>query len=135
MKECPRCHKKFNNNIKFCPVCGYEDNDMCNNVEKTYDNEFKTCPKCRKQYMYLIDHCFECGYSTQAYKNRMKKLEEDIEKPIVKQPSSQVHCPYCNSTNVNKISSTKKAMSIIDFGILSNKIGKQWHCNNCKSDF
>lgn len=52
-----------------------------------------------------------------------------------KQPSNQVHCPYCNSTNVNKISSTKKAMSVIGFGILSNKIGKQWHCNNCKSDF
>ena len=49
--------------------------------------------------------------------------------------STAVHCPYCNSTNVNRISSTKKAMSIIGFGILSNKIGKQWHCNNCKSDF
>ena len=55
--------------------------------------------------------------------------------PQTQQPSNQVHCPYCNSTNVNKISGTKKAMSIIGFGILSNKIGKQWHCNNCKSDF
>lgn len=55
--------------------------------------------------------------------------------PQPKQPSNQVHCPYCNSTNVNRISSTKKVMSIIGFGILSNKIGKQWHCNNCKSDF
>ena len=52
-----------------------------------------------------------------------------------KQPTNQVYCPYCNSTNVNKISGTKKAMSIIGFGILSNKIGKQWHCNSCKSDF
>lgn len=55
----------------------------------------------------------------------------DLKKDIRIQ--SQVHCPYCNSTNVNRISSTKKAMSIIGFGILSNKIGKQWHCNNCKS--
>lgn len=57
----------------------------------------------------------------------------DLKKDIRIQ--SQVHCPYCNSINVNKISSTKKAMSIVGFGILSNKIGKQWHCNNCKSDF
>lgn len=57
----------------------------------------------------------------------------DLKKDISIQ--SQVRCPYCNSTNVKKISSTKKAMSIIGFGILSNKIGKQWHCNNCKSDF
>lgn len=105
------------------------------NISSRTSYTFKTCPKCRKQYMYLVDHCSECGYSTQAYKNRMKKLEEDIETSQPKQPSNQVHCPYCNSTNVNRISSTKKAMSIIGFGILSNKIGKQWHCNNCKSDF
>ena len=52
-----------------------------------------------------------------------------------KQAQTQVHCPFCNSTNVNKISGTKKAMSIIGWGIFSNKVGKQWHCNNCKSDF
>lgn len=57
----------------------------------------------------------------------------DLKKDIKVQ--SQVRCPFCNSVNVNKISGTKKAMSIIGFGILSNKIGKQWHCNNCKSDF
>lgn len=55
--------------------------------------------------------------------------------PVIQETRYSVHCPYCNSTNVNKISSTKKAASIIGFGILSNKIGKQWHCNNCKSDF
>lgn len=57
----------------------------------------------------------------------------NLKKDIIVQP--QVHCPYCNSTDVRKISSTKKAASIIGFGILSNKIGKQWHCNSCKSDF
>ncbi|MCF2554418.1 ribosomal protein L7/L12 [Faecalicatena contorta] len=57
------------------------------------------------------------------------------QQPLQPQPQNQVHCPYCNSTNVNKISSTKKAASIIGLGILSNKIGKQWHCNCCKSDF
>lgn len=49
--------------------------------------------------------------------------------------TSQVRCPYCNSTNVNKISALSKSASIIGFGILSKKIGKQWHCNDCKSDF
>lgn len=49
--------------------------------------------------------------------------------------ASQVRCPYCNSNNVNKISALSKSASIIGFGILSKKIGKQWHCNDCKSDF
>ena len=56
-------------------------------------------------------------------------------KSVPQKDANMVHCPYCNSTNVNRISSTKKAASIIGFGILSNKIGKQWHCNNCRSDF
>ena len=54
-----------------------------------------------------------------------KKVEED----------NKVHCPYCNSTNVNKISGLSKACSIAMFGIFSRKVHKQWHCNNCGSDF
>lgn len=49
--------------------------------------------------------------------------------------AQKVHCPYCKSTNVKKISFTGKALSVGTLGILSKKIGKQWHCNNCKSDF
>ena len=33
MKECPRCHKKFNDNIKFCPVCGYKDDNINNSIK------------------------------------------------------------------------------------------------------
>ena len=57
----------------------------------------------------------------------------NLKKDIKIQP--QVRCPYCNTGNVKKISGTSKAISIFGFGILSNKIGKQWHCNNCGSDF
>ena len=68
--------------------------------------------------------------STSSYSSTTTKTQ-----PIIQETKPLVHCPYCNSTNVNKISGTKKAASIIGFGILSNKIGKQWHCNSCKSDF
>lgn len=44
-------------------------------------------------------------------------------------------CPYCKSTNVKKISLTGKALSIGTLGLFSKKIGKQWHCNKCNSDF
>ncbi|MDD3222729.1 MAG: hypothetical protein EOM34_07110 [Clostridia bacterium] len=46
-----------------------------------------------------------------------------------------VKCPYCSSTNIKNISGTSRLASAVTFGILSKKIGKQWHCNNCKSDF
>lgn len=52
-----------------------------------------------------------------------------------KQEDNAVKCPYCKSDNVRKISATSRASSVMMFGILSKKIGKQWRCNNCKSDF
>lgn len=51
------------------------------------------------------------------------------------QPSTQVTCPYCKSTNTKKISIASRAGSILGFGIFSKKLGKQWHCNDCGSDF
>lgn len=57
-----------------------------------------------------------------------------------KQPSKTLNipdphlpkCPMCGSTNIQKISDLSRASSILGFGILSKKIGKQWQCNNPK---
>lgn len=46
-----------------------------------------------------------------------------------------VPCPYCKSTNTEKISTVSRAVSVSLVGAASGKIGKQWHCNSCKSDF
>lgn len=46
-----------------------------------------------------------------------------------------VACPYCKSANVSKISTLSRAVSVELLGLASSKVGKQWHCNNCKSDF
>lgn len=47
----------------------------------------------------------------------------------------RVICPYCKSTNTEKISTVSRAVSVSLVGVASSKLGKQWHCNNCKSDF
>lgn len=44
-------------------------------------------------------------------------------------------CPYCNSVDLKKIGTGSRLVSIGFFGLASGKIGKQWHCNNCGSDF
>ena len=46
-----------------------------------------------------------------------------------------VECPYCHATNVRKVSLAGRAVSAGIFGLGSKKIGKQWHCNRCGSDF
>ena len=47
-----------------------------------------------------------------------------------------VECPYCHATNVKKITNTSKAAHAALFGIFSiSRNSKQWHCNQCNSDF
>lgn len=41
------------------------------------------------------------------------------------------HCPTCNSTKVEKISTTKRLVSTGLFGLASSNIGKTMHCKNC----
>lgn len=52
------------------------------------------------------------------------------------QPSpGTVTCPFCRSTDVKKIGVVSRATGAYVAGIASKKIGKQWHCNKCGSDF
>lgn len=46
-----------------------------------------------------------------------------------------ITCPYCHSTNVSKIGTVDRGLSIGMTGLASGKLGKQWHCNKCKSNF
>lgn len=47
----------------------------------------------------------------------------------------RVVCPYCKSTNTEKISTMSRAVSVSLVGAASGKIGKQWHCKQCGSNF
>lgn len=50
-------------------------------------------------------------------------------------PQNVPKCPTCGSTNIHKISVASKAGSVALWGIFSRKVHKQWHCNNCKSEW
>lgn len=63
-----------------------------------------------------------------------KKIDEPIQEPIFTSKPT-ITCPYCQSTDTKKITTTGRIFSTGLFGIASSKVGKQWHCNKCKSDF
>ena len=52
-----------------------------------------------------------------------------------KQSKKVIACPYCQSTNTEKLDVIDRGVSFGLFGFASSKVGKQWHCNSCKSDF
>lgn len=127
-----------------------------------YDEEIKTelkyCPFCGST---LIDTLLPIGdclsilswsnYDRESLESMIRLKNEDVvgyqlklnalktqlsqEQNTYPNHISQVTCPYCHSTNVKKITATSKAGSVALWGIFSQNVRKNFHCNNCKSDF
>ena len=105
------------------------------------------CPKCRKCYIFdtskeytaICEECkcdltfldnADCDTELAEQRKNAPKYDptQDPNIPVVK-------CPYCQSIDTSKISAMSRVVSTGLFGFGSKKIGKQYHCNKCKSDF
>ena len=93
----------------------------------------RECPSCNKKWYRGEKYCPFC--------NRYIGSIPEVESPQLKfstlnQPKTPtITCPYCQSTDTKKISAGSRWLSTGLFGLASGKVGKQWHCNKCKSDF
>ena len=93
------------------------------------------CPKCGGLYdktdaltKTLNYTCFECACKL-ITEDEYQSSGYHSDKPVIE-------CPYCHSTDTKKISGISKAGSVALFGVFAaGKVSKQWHCNNCSSDF
>ena len=65
----------------------------------------------------------------------MRKMQAKIQAQQDLASGKHVVCPYCKSTNTEKISTVSRAVSVSLVGAASGKLGKQWHCKNCGSNF
>lgn len=89
----------------------------------------KQCPCCGRENLDHIKYCPVCHY----WMGNVEVMPEENSYSHPEKP--QVECPYCHSTNTKKITNTSRWISAGLFGIGSSKVGKQWHCNKCGSDF
>lgn len=110
-----------------------------------------TCKNCKEVYSFesskpYSKYCLKCGgrlefvsnvnYDTELAEQRKNQPKYNpMEDPNFPLSKPKVECPYCHSTNTTKISAVSKAGSVVMFGLFSQKVKHQWHCNNCKSDF
>lgn len=96
----------------------------------------KICPNCNKKYVDTIKYCQTCHWylgNTESIseKEYYKNIKQDT-----KPSTPTVTCPYCQSTDTKKITNTSKAVHTALFGVFSmSRNAKEWHCNNCNSDF
>lgn len=68
-------------------------------------------------------------------KQKVNEVRERVQLQQDLASGKRVVCPYCHSTNTEKISVASRAVSVSLVGAASGKIGKQWHCKQCGSDF
>lgn len=151
--KCPECGKEVSDKSKACIHCGYPlVNLECVINGKAYDLSDAMTTLLSGDILIGIKEIREktlLGLSdAKALADEIrstKKIPEnfipefppkaqEVSKSAVKQRT--VTCPYCKSADVKKITVGSKAVHTAMFGIFSmGRNCKQWHCNNCKSDF
>lgn len=92
----------------------------------------KLCEKTQRQKEMSFPSIMEYISTTARKHTFMKEISEHNDRIDMIQNQNIPKCPMCGSINISKISTISRATSIIGFGILSKKIGKQWQCNNPK---
>lgn len=134
MKYCPRCGNIISGSANQCNFCNHEI------IETKYTFD---------EYLNIGRHDFEekimriyglrgsTEFSEKLYNKRHEEEDKNLhgEGSYVAPKPNAVTCPYCQSTYVSKIGTLNRIASVGLFGLASKKIGKQWHCNHCKSDF
>lgn len=160
---CCDCGQEVSEYAERCSNCGCPTDIIKQNSVQEGQTilKGKICDIRDAQKMYQSGQCYE-GEKIIRKKGNMTSGESDVYDTVIRRnnniipsnldkaveeyrasnrarvaamTSSKPTCPYCKSTNVKKISLTGKALSIGTLGLFSKKIGKQWHCNKCNSDF
>ncbi|MBD5496760.1 MAG: hypothetical protein HDR11_03200 [Lachnospiraceae bacterium] len=88
---------------------------------------------------YVQDY-FQCDEETakEAIEIRRRTLGKPLSpeqrahnQAIAREWQNKPKCPTCSSTNVQKIGTGERAVSVAVLGIFSKKINKSFKCNNC----
>ena len=146
--------------MKYCLNCGrnlFDDDkecDKCHNTNFIKDFEFEKIKlelsECsnfkRKQllknviYKSIYDNIinkpkelYNCS-THQVTNESNEEYFERINKHTIQQPTRQPntpHCPTCGSTNIQKISDTKRWLTTGLFGLASSDVGKTMVCKKC----
>ena len=148
LSYCKKCGRTLYDIFEFktiCDVCGsqayevprkYIDNFRWRDgdgMQALLEELVKTSPEFDQ---YLFEHREEILAKQSAEFNAKLDHGKAILEGRDKGNKFGIECPYCHATNIRKITVTSKAMHTALFGIFSmGRNSKQWHCDQCNSDF
>ena len=137
--KCIECGETISSRAQHCPHCGCP---VKITLQESKENMIK-----EKTHKFL---CKKCG-STDGVSferddgvlfivcNKCWEIDEQIqlskEMQTEHQSENKISCPFCKSTDVQKIGAISRFISVSTLGLAGKKIGKQWYCNSCKGAF
>lgn len=146
-KYCPKCKHNFSDAFDECAYCGselkngtieIEDIQTEKQIYEMTDAEILDKYSDYKKRIEdqtgrkMSDAEFLLGIR-EARRDSLNHQADKYTKNI--QESNVPKCPTCQSTDIKKLSGLSKAGSVVMWGIFSRKVHKQWHCNNCDSEW
>ena len=143
MYSCYFCKKCYENNRDTAFVRGDEnpiDTDNCKFDGCKYEIEAITYDEYLE--LWVATHSNDLILAMNDLKEKdliefQLKLSEFRRQNVERREAAKAipKCPTCGSTNIQKISASSKAGSVFLFGLMSQKVKHQWHCNNCKYEW
>ena len=117
-------------NNKQCEHCGSFDFIKDDFLDKFYPDvkkgkEIRALYKSQEYYDYI----------DKKIKDYKEKYAEEMSKPIPKPEQNIPRCPTCGCTNIKKLDSFDRGLSVFAWGLASSKIGKQFECLNPKCKY
>lgn len=120
-----------------------QDKDTQTTIKSSSYTKKIKCPNCSSLIPETSRICPDCGfdgigsYLLQLEKEKQSKIIDYTHnyEPISNNVQNVPKCPTCQSTDIKKISGLSKAGSVAMWEIFSRKVHKQWHCNNCGSEW
>lgn len=104
-------------------ICKYKFKIDPNNTPEKRQQQSENDRYLNKQQKYeLIQEVKKMQKQTQQKQAEQARIEKEQNIP---------KCPTCGSTNVNKISTVKKATGFLTVGVFSSNLGKTMECKNC----
>ncbi len=147
-KKCGRiAQESYDSNQEICDYCnsimqyipkqfllGKRGVAINDELKEQFINEYiKSSPEFDQ---YLFDHRDEDLHNRRMENKAKLEHGKAILEGRDKGNKFGVECPYCHSTDTKKITNTSKAVHTAFFGIFSvSRNSKQFHCNQCGSDF
>lgn len=141
--------------IRYCKRCA-------NFIGEFGDDHYDKCPRCGypgggyvpdelARVWMIAKYKKECEEFLDEHVRSQPEYDKEMDEKVQQMVREQVEedrrnyrptfayngvsCPYCHSSNTKKLSGFGVGFSAGLLGLGSSKIGKQWHCKSCGSNF